>query len=624
MKTMKTQPSSITTWNYSPTRGFLLNKRYRDNKGPGYTYTPAGRLKTRSWARGVTATFTYDPAGDVAGVTYSDSTPALNFERDRLGRIRRFAGSTTSEISLTAHGVILAEQMDSLALGYRHRAEFGYDSLRRQTAQTNLALGAVHEFAYDAASRLAGVREGGLAVSYRDLANTSLPEHAQHSLNGTNVMTVAWEHDFAERLLAVTATAGTTPVASTRYRYDPAGQRVAATNLDQSYWLFAHDALGQIGSGRRYWDGGIPVAGQQFQYTFDAIGNRKSAQSGGDTAGQNLRTSTYTVNPLNQYTSRTAPGYVEVNGSAESTAQITVNGTPALRQGDYYRRELPVKNNTANVRLAVTNQAVGGGSTSSVTRVVTVVKSPETFTHDADGNLTGDGLWTYTWDAENRLVRMEGKSTAVAAEDRLRLNFDYDHLGRRLRKQVGRWDPTANRYQLMTSRLFFYQGWNLVGEVDEITGQTQTYLWGRDLSGSLEGAGGAGGLLSVTIRNGAHAGIYLTAFDGNGNVVALINAATGEEAARYEYGPFGEPLRATGTLAKLNPFRFSTKYTDDETGLLYYGHRYYNPATGRWLSRDPIEEEGGINLYGFVGNQPTMGIDLLGLDGYFFDGTDNT
>ncbi|HOC58217.1 MAG TPA: RHS repeat-associated core domain-containing protein [Verrucomicrobiota bacterium] len=60
----------------------------------------------------------------------------------------------------------------------------------------------------------------------------------------------------------------------------------------------------------------------------------------------------------------------------------------------------------------------------------------------------------------------------------------------------------------------------------------------------------------------------------------------------HKYGPFGEVIRATGPLAKANPFRFSTKYQDDETDLLYYGYRYYSASTGRWISRDPINELG--------------------------------
>jgi RHS repeat-associated protein len=78
-------------------------------------------------------------------------------------------------------------------------------------------------------------------------------------------------------------------------------------------------------------------------------------------------------------------------------------------------------------------------------------------------------------------------------------------------------------------------------------------------------------------------------------------------------GPFGELINATGPMAIANPFRFSTKYQDDETGLPYYGYRYYIPTIGSWPNRDPIGEEGLINLYAYVANDPIIEVDLLGL-----------
>jgi RHS repeat-associated protein len=80
-----------------------------------------------------------------------------------------------------------------------------------------------------------------------------------------------------------------------------------------------------------------------------------------------------------------------------------------------------------------------------------------------------------------------------------------------------------------------------------------------------------------------------------------------------QYGPCGEPIATSGAYADKNPVRFSTKYTDDETGLVYYGRRYYDPRNGRFLGRDPIEEAGGLNLYGFVGNSPVNRWDILGM-----------
>ena len=105
-----------------------------------------------------------------------------------------------------------------------------------------------------------------------------------------------------------------------------------------------------------------------------------------------------------------------------------------------------------------------------------------------------------------------------------------------------------------------------------------------------------------------------TAYDGNGNVSALVDSADGSLDAKYEYGAFGETLRVGGTsIADDNPFRFSTKYTDTESGLIYYGFRYYSASLGRFLNRDPLGEAGGSNLYAFVENDPVNGWDYLGL-----------
>jgi RHS repeat-associated protein len=163
--------------------------------------------------------------------------------------------------------------------------------------------------------------------------------------------------------------------------------------------------------------------------------------------------------------------------------------------------------------------------------------------------------------------------------------------------------------------LFAYDAWNLLAVLSSPSSVLQSFMWGLDLSGSIQGAGGVGGLLEV---NDTVNGVHFAAYDGNGNVAGLVKAADGTSSAVYEYGPFGEVIRATGPMAKANPFRFSTKFQDDETDLLCYPRRYYNAATGRWLSRDPIDEQGGLNLYGFVGNNSVGVIDPLGLDYYIY------
>src|SRR5439155_1879632 len=108
----------------------------------------------------------------------------------------------------------------------------------------------------------------------------------------------------------------------------------------------------------------------------------------------------------------------------------------------------------------------------------------------------------------------------------------------------------------------------------------------------------------------------------------LIDATTGTTSGNFEYGPFGETIRLTPNSNNQSPFRFSTKYQDDESDLVYYGFRYFNPSTGRWLGRDPLGEVGfeclrggksktlgsGSNLYAFLSNDPLDQNDYLGLE----------
>jgi len=129
-----------------------------------------------------------------------------------------------------------------------------------------------------------------------------------------------------------------------------------------------------------------------------------------------------------------------------------------------------------------------------------------------------------------------------------------------------------------------------------------------------QGAGGVGGLLAVTTVSTANQQpvIHFPMFDANGNVTEYIST-NGTVAARYAYDAFGATVAQSGDMADAFTHRFSTKPFDAETGLVMYQLRPYEPGLGRWLGRDPIEEEGGVSLYGFVGNDPTDRLDLLGL-----------
>jgi RHS repeat-associated protein len=429
-------------------------------------------------------------------------------------------------------------------------------------------------------------------------------------------MTTTKQYDSLNRLTNISSTIGSSAIGNS-YGYNNANQRTRSTLPDNSYWAYDYDNLGQVTSGKKHWSDTSLVAGQQFEYVFDDIGNRTSTHAGGDSAGQGLHGASYTPNNLNQYIQRDIPGYVSTLGSANANATVMLwaDGgayAQAYRHGDYFRAELSVDNSSGSLPIwfNVTNIALlhnGSDYLATSTGHQFLPHSPEHFTYDDDGNLTQDGRWNYTWDAENRLVALT-PSTAVGPQ--LSLKFEYDWRGRRIHKQV--WDHASWNGTVTNDTKFVYDGWNLIAELDALNASTllSSYVWGSDLSGTMQGAGGIGGLLFI--RDLPSAIWYSPAFDGNGNIAGLVSMANATVAAQYEYGPFGEVLRMTGPMAKANTFRFSTKYQDDETDLLYYGYRYYNPGGGTALSRDPEEEGGGRNLYVLVANDYQNRVDALG------------
>ena len=170
---------------------------------------------------------------------------------------------------------------------------------------------------------------------------------------------------------------------------------------------------------------------------------------------------------------------------------------------------------------------------------------------------------------------------------------------------------TSSAWVLKKEILFVYDGWNVIKEITRMGGSdtNRYFVWGLDISQTLQDAGGVGGLLAMVEGSNT----YHYCFDANGNVGQLVNGATGVIEAHYEFDPFGNIISKNGSMADDNPFRFSTQYFDEETGLIAYKFRYYDPEMGRWLNRDPIGEKGGINLYTMVGNNSVNKFDPFGL-----------
>jgi RHS repeat-associated protein len=592
----------VTKWIYQESTGLLLQKQDPALKGATYTYDELGRLKTRTWARLTVCTYGYDPkTGELRDIAYSDSTPAVAVSYDRGGgqtNITDAGGARTRTYNVG--GELQTEQitggiLDGVGI------TVGYDGLlRRSSLQTSQGVTTLSNqaYGYDPASRLETITSGSQTASYAYYPTSGLLNTTTFT-GGTNI---ARNYDALGRLQSIVTTPSADGPQSYVYTYNNLHQRTRATREDGSYWSYIYNDRGEVFSGKKFWPDNSPVWGAQTEHNFDNIGNRNYAKTGGNLVGS-LRQSTYTANSLNQYTQRTVPGALDITGTATSSATVSVNDQASARKGNYFYKEVAVDNIASpvysQVKVVGARNNFGAGGEDAVTekggRVFTP-QSPEASTYDLDGNLIGDGRWIYSWDGEDRLISMETIPN-VPVEAKQRLEFAYDYMSRRIQKKVYRWDVPSGLFQPQFITRFVYDGWNLIAEIDGNNSLVRSYVRnGADL---------------LLINGGGD--VHQVGYDGNENLAVLVKASTGRVSASFDYDPFGQTLKAAGEFASQNPFRFSNQYTDGETGLVYYGYRYYNPQIGRWISRDPSAEAGGANLYGFLGNDSINGVDSLGL-----------
>src|SRR5215472_16807867 len=203
--------------------------------------------------------------------------------------------------------------------------------------------------------------------------------------------------------------------------------------------------------------------------------------------------------------------------------------------------------------------------------------------------LTSSGSrYLYTYDAENRLVQWEDTQALTPKLT----TFGYDGFGRLRVRAEYESAPAApsgpgSNWSLVSETLYIYDGWRVIQERDVNNSPTVSYTRGTDLSGTLEGAGGIGGLLARSVADGSgnwtsHA--YYHA-DGIGNITCMLDGNQ-NIVATYRYDPFGNTLSSSGSLAAGNVYRLSSKELHGNSGAYYYGFRFYSPALHRWLNRD--------------------------------------
>ena len=234
---------------------------------------------------------------------------------------------------------------------------------------------------------------------------------------------------------------------------------------------------------------------------------------------------------------------------------------------------------------------------SAVTNRVFVPQTPETFAYDTDGNLTEDGRFRYWWNGENRMVRAEEKLPPEGRAAHM-IVYSYDHQGRNVAKD---------------GALQIWDDYNIVVE-NATSSNVVINAWGLDIDGTMQGAGGVGGLLAV-VRNGD---MSLPAYDANGNITEYMDSQGGV-VSHTDYSVFGRGLMRNGVQS--HSHGFSTKPWCGKSGLVEYQMRKYIPWDGRWIVCDIIEIPSELNLYGFIVNMPLENIDVLGSRGFPLAGT---
>ncbi|HEY8962525.1 MAG TPA: RHS repeat-associated core domain-containing protein [Luteolibacter sp.] len=514
---------------------------------------------------------------------YADNLgPAFNY--DVAGRLTRRTSATglVTEYSYTAWGEPdVTDYQDGTPDVNRD-----YDRVGRLILSSNGTAASSYQYSSDTlllASETVSydLNRDGTPELVRELARTrdSLLRPAGYQLlaGSTVESQVAYGYDAFSRLNSVTE--GVAPVAKV-FTYD----YLANSDLLQILHAPSHTVTNTWEPNRDVLDtkanqtGTILISG--FDYGVNALGQRTALEATGS-AFASTRSTAWAYDTLGQLTA--------------SDSSVT-GFDRAYRYDTIGNRRKSAESLTLPASDTYTVNALNQYS-SLQPNPQSAIANPQ---YDADGNATAYPLpaqpsanVALSWDAENRLIASTANGVTTS--------YRYDAQGRRIAKTTGQ-----------DTRLFVYDQWNCLAEYNGTT-LAKSYLWGLDQSGSLQGAGGVGGLLSLTLNNQPSTLNFYPTYDGNGNVSEYL-AADGSIAAHFEYDPFGRLTVDTDANGQFD-VRFSTKARDGESGLYYYGYRYYDPVTGRWLNRDPLEEEGGMNLFGFVRNDAVNQADVLGLIG---------
>ncbi|MGL5667935.1 MAG: RHS repeat-associated core domain-containing protein [Shewanella sp.] len=435
---------------------------------------------------------------------------------------------------------------DGQSLGYR------YDKGR--ISQITNARGIVKTYHYNDKQQLSGIR-------YSD-----------------NTPSVNYQYDSQGRLRGVTDQWG-----STLYSYDN-DSRIKEIDgpLDNDTIRFIYNKQGAIAS--------LSISGKQnAAYTYDNLGRIATITA----LGQLFRYQ-YTYTPTSPSVRLTYPNSISqgfIYGQKGDLTQLQ------YQQGETTLADYRYQFDSAGQLAKQTGTPAWGLPENDVVaryndlnQIIEWNGDQAAFVYDKDGNPTQGMLkdnmpFTAKYDAENRLTELMFTRDGVQYKE----VFGYAHNHMLVQYQGYKENVLVNTKRFVRLGLVELQQRNAQDGVE------QEYSW------NLYAAGGIGGLLTTKIANRHHYYLY----SHMGSVQKVLNDQ-GQVVADYRYTPYGE---VQGDSFTQQPFGYSTKRSDFESGLVYFGYRFYSPNLKRWLNRDPLQEQGGINLYAYINGDPLGYID---------------
>jgi RHS repeat-associated protein len=480
-----------------------------------YDYDNLNHLTAITDALGGTTALAYDPNGNLASVTDARGG-ATSYAYDSMDR------RISRADPLAASESYAYDPMGNLTSHTDRRgvtSAFSYDGLGRRTFAGFGASGGQYEstisYAWDGGDRLAQVTDSIAGVITRS-------------------------YDNLDRL-----TSESTPQGSISYAYDPAGRRTAMTVAGQSTVNYSWDNANRLT--------GITQGTSSVSFSYDQASRRASLTL------PNGIVAAYTYDSASRLTGMSW----SLGGTSLGDLNYAYDGGGRIvkRLGSLATTGLP--------------QAVPAATYDLANGLTNWNGTP--LSHDANGNMLGDGSNSYAWNARNQLAALNGANLGV---------FMYDGLGRRTAKSIDG-----------VTKQFLHDGLNPVQELSSSGTPIANLLTGLSIDEFFMRTDAAG------------ARSYLT--DILGSAVALSDSG-GAIATTYSYEPFGKAI-ASG-VSSANPFQFTGR-ENDGAGLHYYRARYYSPAINRFISADPLEGSVGGNSYHYAEDRPTSLLDPLGLYG---------